>query len=246
MIKQINIKKILLLFSTGIILITNTGCYNKTTEIKKSTSEKFNEDKQEKTTSVQTTEIIIEETKTSEQNKVQEEITTEENEIYSEDAVIEEFSKIEKNITSVLNEENIDNVLSKIGDSVATMIGFIWYGEEIHGVTYNELSSEAKEKVLNIYYKADAAIENKFPNYKDKIKDKYQIVSSFIKDKYDDAKYNVDIWLREKLGEEGYQKYIDSKEELKKGASESIEDMKEVKELYKQKVNDWYQKKKSE
>lgn len=216
---KINIKKMLLLVGTGTILINNTGCYNDNITVEKEINLSTEQDI--------TTEYV------EEQNDLNN---------YDEQELISYFNDLNEEIDEIINEENIDQGLEKIGDIVATMIGFIWYGEEIKGITFDELSKDTKEIILDIYYKVDAKIENKIPDYKENIKDKYEIISKFIKDKYDDIKYNVDIWLEEKLGEENYN---DLKEETKKNFNESVEDMEEVADFYKEKVNNWYQKKKS-
>lgn len=171
-------------------------------------------------------------------------ITNQKTKEINEDNVIEEFLTMQQQINNTVYDK-ASTFLSKVGDKVATMIGFIWYDEEIKGVTYKELSETAKNKILSIYYSVDAKIENKIPNYKDKIKYKYKVISNFIKDKYDDLKYNVDSWLLDTLGKEKYNEYLEMKKELKEGANNSVQDIKDVGTFYKEKIKEWYQKKKS-
>ena len=214
---------------------------NNELEIKEDKKEINNESKKTETTKTNN-ESKKTETKTNNESKVTE--TSKINTKSKDDNVIEEFLKIEQEVNNNIYDKS-STFLDKIGDKVATMIGFIWYGEEINGVTYNELSSSAKTKVKNIYYNVDSKIENKIPNYKEKIKYKYSVIKNFIKDKYDDLKYNVDSWLLNTLGSEKYSEFKKAKEELKEGTSNSINDMKIVKDLYKEKIYEWYQKKKS-
>jgi hypothetical protein len=246
---KFSIKKSFTLLALGSVLITSSGCYNNQS-IDLTTQENY--DTTEVTTEVDKTEYnsveINNEVETTEANieiTTEIEITESKNNNDYDIEVINYFNEKESEINQLLSQENVEQGLSKIGDYIATMIGFIWYGEEINGVTYNQLSNEAKDTVLNIYYRVDAKIENKIPNYKEKIKDKYQIVSNFIKDKYDDLKYSTDEWLKEKLSDEEYQKYTESVDIFKEQTKESIDDVNELKDKAVEKVDEWYQKKKS-
>ena len=166
-----------------------------------------------------------------------------ENQIIEKDKIIlKEFENIEKETDECINNKKLSD---KITDKVATMIGFIWYDEEINGIKYKELKEETKEKLLNIYYKIDGKIESKNPNYKEKIKDKYSIISKFMKDKYDDFKYDKDIFLKETLKDK-YNDYIKVKEALKEKQEETKGKINTKKEEYNEKIKNWYIKKKSE
>ena len=239
MIRKINIKKIFLVLTTGLVLVTNSGCYNnqKVNVVKDdlTTEDVVPTTKEEVTTSQQTTQSTI----------VSNEQINEIKEKNNDKEVIDYFEKANTYIENTFTEEKINKVTDKMGDYVATMIGFIWYGEEINSITYNELSTEAKQKVMELYNKADTKIETKIPNYKETIKEKYSIVSSFVKDKYNIAKDKVTNYINDNITEEEKQKYNDLKEEAKEGISNSIDDMKEVGNTYKDTINEWYQKKKS-
>lgn len=166
-----------------------------------------------------------------------------ENQIVEKDKIIlKEFENIEKETDECINNKKLSD---RITDKVATMIGFIWYDEEINGIKYKELKEETKEKLLDIYYKIDGKIESKNPNYKEQIKDKYSIISKFIKDKYDDFKYDKDIFLKETLKDK-YNDYIEVKEDLKEKQEETKEKINNKKEEYNEKIKNWYIKKKSE
>lgn len=196
--------------------------------------------KKENTISNNEESVINEQSSNINENNMTDQKTKEIN----EDNIIEEFLTMQQQINNTVYDK-ASTFLSKVGDKVATMIGFIWYDEEIKGVTYKELSETAKNKILSIYYSVDAKIENKIPNYKDKIKYKYKVISNFIKDKYDDLKYNVDSWLLDTLGKEKYNEYLEMTKELKEGANNSVQDIKDVGTFYKEKIKEWYQKKKS-
>ena len=96
-----------------------------------------------------------------------------------EKLIIEENSE-EKIVTYI---ENIDteierldtddkSIKEKIKNSYNILTDFIFHNGVINGITFDSLTNSAKEKVLSIYEKIDAKIENKFPDYKETIKNK--------------------------------------------------------------------------
>lgn len=77
---------------------------------------------------------------------------------------------VEKIETEILTEENINKVLQSAKTSFITITDFIFYGTEINGYTFDELTEEAKARVIAIAIEIDAAIEEVRPGYKDEIK----------------------------------------------------------------------------
>lgn len=53
------------------------------------------------------------------------------------------------------------------------LVDFIFYGKEIKGYTFSELTTTAKLKVISLALKLDHKIDEYFPNYKEKIKESY-------------------------------------------------------------------------
>lgn len=229
---KINVKKTLLLLNTGVILLT--GCSKYTIKIEKEESELTTE----YTTEEITTEIITEELTTeAKTEEITIEVTTESS---KEEEIIDMFDQMDSEINELLSEENIEACMSEIGDYVATMIGFIWYGEEINGITYDELSESAKEEVKEIYFKVDSSIESKIPNYKETIKDKYTVVASFLKEKGTYLKDKSEDYIKEKVGEDNYNEFID----MQKDDFNDVKDfLNETKEDATKKVDEWYKEK---
>ena len=88
----------------------------------------------------------------------------------------------DETIINYLNEqtESINNgaesdvsLRDKIKTSFANIYNFIFNGSTIKGITFKELRTETKLKVLEKSIELDYKIDQKFPNYKDNIKDKY-------------------------------------------------------------------------
>ncbi len=82
---------------------------------------------------------------------------------YSENDVISYFQNNESKINSSSFKEKFKEYFIEIVD-------FIFYGTEIKGYTFNELTNTGKLKVISAALKIDSYIEEKSPGYKDTIK----------------------------------------------------------------------------
>lgn len=107
-----------------------------------------------------------------------------------EDKNINNNSSEEKNETNInneethipqateKNEEDVINYFETISSSSAegnlkkgfvNIIDFLFYNKEIDGITFDELTSEAKLKIIKLALKMDAKTEEYFPGYKESI-----------------------------------------------------------------------------
>ena len=129
-----------------------------------------------------------------------------------------------------------------------TLTDFIFYDGTIKGKTFKELSSEAQEKVLELYEKLDSKIESVFPNYKEEIKDTSTKTYSKVKEKAKELKEKIKSIYIERVGEDTYQKEMEiienTKDKVVEKASPIISDVKDkAKETYtktKDKLDKWY------
>ena len=156
--KYININKLKALFLTGIILVTMTGC-------------QMIEKESMQTKDNQTIESTIEE------NKVKEDVIIDNNikeeEIRTEEDIVTYFNNFEEEIDTKINEGNLDEFKESAKNAAITGIDFVFYGKEINGYTFDELSDETKAKVLLLVNNIDAKLESHLPGYKETVKDKY-------------------------------------------------------------------------
>lgn len=133
-------------------------------------------------------EEIIEEKKEDlkEENKVVEEKEVEA--IVPKEEVKEE--KTEAKLLSFFENESSmfdtkdTSITDKLKASFTSIIDFIFYEKEIKGYTFKELTNSAKLKVISIALAIDNKIDTYFPDYKDKIKDKYTSVKATLASKY--------------------------------------------------------------
>ncbi len=84
-------------------------------------------------------------------------------------------SNLDEEIISYL--DNLNNGLDNFNESNSTsikegfvdMIDFIFYGKELKGVTFKELSDGVKIKILKKSYIIDSKVDGKIPGYKEEI-----------------------------------------------------------------------------
>lgn len=161
----------------------------------------------------------------------------------TDDEVVNYVNEVVIDATS--DEAKSDSNESKLRNTFIKLTDFIFYGGEIKGYTFNQLSNEGKEKVLSSYEKLDSYIENKYPNYKEKIKDTSSRTYSKLKEKAFELKESINNTFREKVGDEIYSNTTNQFNEDKQNLSEVIEPYKSVGEDIKEKSKEVYQDTKS-
>lgn len=153
------------------------------------------------------------------------ETSNENNEKTNDEIIIKYFEDESKEIDEILESDTSD-IKEKISQKVIILVDFLFYNGEIKGVTFNELSTETKEKLLNILAIIDEKIESKFPNYKESISDKTSSALNWVKEKAKSGVIKIDDYLNQKL---------DNYDKIKEEASEIIDntkdDFNEVKDI---------------
>ena len=105
--------------------------------------------------------------------------------------VVEE-EKSEENLLTYFNTQSDlfnsgnsdESFTSKLKTSFTSIIDFIFYDKEIKGYKFKDLTNSAKLKVISIALTIDNKIDTYFPNYKEKIKDKYVEIKASLAAKY--------------------------------------------------------------
>ena len=136
--------------------------------------------------------------------------------------VINNYYYITNYIDNAVDHELEEGNESRIKSTYNVLTDFIFNGGTIKGYTFNELTTEAKEKIMNTYHKIDNYIESKFPNYKSNIKDK----AIEIKDKAIDKYHEINT-------EENRQEVKETYEDIKEKVSPYAE---EIKDSFKEEV----------
>lgn len=103
------------------------------------------------------------------------------------------LSYFETQVNSINENSNQEDVSlrEKIKNGFVDVVDFIFYGKEIKGYTFKELTQTAKIKVISLALKLDNKIEKYFPNYKENIKDKYNDIKGKLSVKYIEVTDNL-------------------------------------------------------
>lgn len=155
------------------------------------------------------------------------------------------INEMNNTLDSIDTESNSSNFSDKAKATFITIVDFLFYDGTIKGITFNELTNDGKQKVLEIANKIDAKLEEIEPGYKDKISsatsNAYNKASEIIKS----GASSLNNFAKEKLGDENYNSIIDAKDELVKYSKNALNLVGSAgSKLFsstKDKLNDWYQ-----
>lgn len=233
-----NSKKLIQILLSGIVLFSLTGCGKKEIIVNENQPEQKPVEN-------------LHEQKLPSSQKV-----SEEKEQKTMDKVNEYYEKMNDYLNSEDFKEKEDSVLQYF----FLVTDFLFYGEPINGVTMKEISVESQLKLIALYEKMDAMIEERYPNYQEKVKTKFGETTDVLKEKTVDAKDYLIQKTKEKIGEEKYNEYVEKieqttnswkqsyeafkeahGEEIKQGTNNVIEKVKEEGTKLKDKISDWYQ-----
>ena len=156
------------------------------------------------------------------------------------------IESLETALENIKNSEVTENFKVNAKATFINVVDFLFYDGTIKGITFNELTSDGKAKVLELANKIDEAIEKKVPNYKDSIASgaskTYKACSELIKK----GASNLNSFLQSKLSEENYNSIINSKDDLVYYTKNAVSFLKDTgSKLFstaKEKLSDWYNK----
>ena len=155
------------------------------------------------------------------------------------------INEMDNTLNSIDAESSSSNFSDKAKATFITIVDFLFYDGTIKGVTFNELTDDGKQKVLEIANKIDVKLEEVSPGYKDRISsttsNAYNKASEIIKS----GASSLNNFAKEKLGDENYNSIIDAKDELVKYSKNALNLVGSAgSKLFsstKDKLNDWYQ-----
>ena len=270
---KVYINKFIALALTSTIVITTSGCSGKSNKISILDKEKFTIENIEETTEIQT-EVITEtqrETQTETQTEPQTEIQTETQtegptqnisleqpteveilrpqiNIQSENEVIAFFEGISNKANTWIESEKFENVKEDVTSGLATFILFLSDDSTIGGYTFSSLTDEGKEKIKILFVSMDTKLEEKFPGYKEKIGEKWNVVKIFMSEKYVSIKDSTKEYVIEKVGEESYDEFMNGVSEgwidLKDSFSNTFDFLGQKVKEYGTNIVDWAKEKK--
>lgn len=158
---------------------------------------------------------------------------------------VQYFNTVEEEVNEYVNSDNFDNVKDNLNDLFISTVDFVFYGKEINGVTFNDLTEDTKNQILRILERIDNAIESKQPGYKVIVKDKSSELYDNVSEKIKEGLNYTDNFLEEKIGEERYQGIKDATTEfgsdVKDITVDAFNDSKELVEKGFGYLKDWYE-----
>lgn len=159
---------------------------------------------------------------------------------YHESDVVSYFEKLNQDIDTYKNSDNT-TMKEKIKTGFITVVDFLFYDGVIKGHTFDELTGEAKIKVLTLALKIDNKIEEYFPNYKESIKDK----TSAFKEKVALLYLEATAKLCESVGEDSCNLARENFKDMKESFGFTWEGIKKVASTSASKLSvllkEWYQ-----
>lgn len=161
----------------------------------------------------------------------------------SDAKTIQYFEGAETKIDSMSN--NIDKVKTEGKALFVKLVDFIYYDTEINGVKFDDLTAEAKEKIIAIASSIDSKIESKVPGYKETVKDYAGKTYTYLSEKLKSGITYLDTKVAENVNPDTY---ADVKEEtnsaidtIKDSVSTAIDVSKDVLTSGKEKLKKWYE-----
>lgn len=186
-------------------------------------------------------------------NEIKEEVPKQSNETIKNEVIKPSLSikdntvinEMNDTLNSINKESSSSNFSDKAKATFISIVDFLFYDGTIKGVTFNELTDEGKQKVLELANKIDVKLEEKVPGYKEKISsttsNAYNKASEIIKN----GASSLNSFAKEKLGDENYNSIIDAKDELVKYSKNALNLVgntgSKIFSNTKDKLNEWYQ-----
>lgn len=154
------------------------------------------------------------------------------------------IDELNSSMNKISAQKSGTNFTESAKSTFVTLVDFIFYDGTIKGVTFNELTDEGKQKVLELANKIDNTLEQKSPGYKDKISSTGGKLFNKASEIINDNATNMDNFAKEALGPENYQTLIDAANNLKekgKDALNFVEDNgSKIINSTKDKLDEWY------
>lgn len=188
----------------------------------------------------------------TDKNQVQEEnlIIEEQTPVTTEEELVTYIDSVDYQVEVITSkQENLTVEEQKtLENTFITLTDFIFYGGTIKGKTFNDLTTEAKQKVLNLYEKIDSKIESKIPGYKEKISETATKTYENVKEKVENLKETIKNKYIEDYGQDKYDQVEESYNEAKDNITEAtkgtynviIDVTSDFYEKTKNKAENWY------
>lgn len=243
MIKRLDVKKVGLGLFLGVSLCIS-GCGSKGDEAKIPQSN-ASENTQE--VDDQVSQKSQEDTLTPQE---QQQLLSGETNIQTESDVATYYESVKNTLQEYINKESAQKALQAGEDVLKKGAKFLVGTEPIGGYYISDLSEETKERFINTFDTIDSMVEQKFPNYKERVSNATSQLIDKGKEKANEFKDYARRKLEENLTEEQLQSlddavekgkttYSEAKDYVTEKGSQFSDWLKEKKDDVKQKIIEW-------
>ena len=150
-------------------------------------------------------------------------------ETFTEDELVTYIDSVNYQVEELTSKETLTEQDEKtLENTFITLTDFIFYGGVINGKTFEELTTETKQKIVSIYEKLDQKIESKIPGYKEKIKRTATNTYENVKDKVENLKETIKDKYIEDFGQDKYDQVEKAYQETKENWTENIDEAYQV------------------
>lgn len=160
----------------------------------------------------------------------------------NEEQAVEYFVNMEAEVEEYVKNNSLK---SSASNAFISITDFIFYGGEIKGVTFEQISDSSKLTILNVAKSMDNTISNKWPTYKEDIKDTTGKAYSATTSKISEGISYLDKKIEEAVGKDPYDGFKEgasnAADEIKDVAGNVFEAGKEIAGDAKEKVKSWYE-----
>lgn len=256
-----NLKKLVIILTSGFILMNVTSCKNGdvveervvSNENNKKTNDQDTKLVEESVNSYTSKDItsdqnindlydVVEQDETINEETIQENQTATQESINTNDENILTYCyEVEEEIKTYLESEEVSETKEMIADRFIILVDFLFYDTKINGVTFDELSDDTKEKIKEITSNLLAKICTKYPDFSNTVEEKYKELKPKVSFKFDQMtdylgeKYEASLKkIEEVIGTENYNNFKEGKDDMKESFQETYESTKTY-------VKDWYE-----
>lgn len=148
----------------------------------------------------------------------------------SEEEPFDYFSSDLLEVEGLIEGNQLDAVKDKAKEVFVTGVDFIFYDEEISGVTFDELTDQGKEITMDNLESLGDMVDSVVPGWREELSYKYQAASDFVHSVYLSGLNQI----REYLGDENYEALGEIKDQI-------LGDFHDTYDGAKEHVKSWYE-----
>ena len=151
----------------------------------------------------------------------------------TEEDVINKFEIMSSDFNNYINSDEFQSYKYEINHILAEVTGFLFYDDKSLGFSFSDLSYAGKQRICQIWLEMEILLEDRYPGFVANTSDKFNEAQNKGIELYNTGNDKINDLLYAKLGEENYNKVMETKNDLIEGAKSKTKSLKNE-------VHDWY------